>query len=188
MLVSCSAPVSLPPLASDAIIVAYGDSLTSGSGASPGHAYPAVLATLTQRTVVNAGVPGELSEAGSQRLAAVLVEHAPRLLVLIHGGNDLLRGAGTAQLRANLAAMLETARERGVAIVMMGVPDRGLWLRSADMYQALADEFSVPIDTDTLPAILSDRQLKSDPIHPNDQGYRMLAESVYRLLDDHGAL
>jgi len=188
MLVSCSAPLSLPPLAPGAVIVAFGDSLTFGSGASPGHAYPAVLATLTQRTVVNAGIPGELSEAGRQRLAAVLVEHAPRLLVLIHGGNDLLRGADTTQLRANLTAMLETARERGVAVVMLGVPDRGLWLGSADVYQALADDFSVPIDTDTLPAILSDRDLKSDSIHPNDQGYRMLAESVYRLLNDHGAL
>jgi len=188
VLVSCSAPVPLRPLASYAVIVAYGDSLTSGSGASPGHTYPEVLATLTQRIVVNAGVPGEVSEAGSQRLAAVLAEHTPRLLVLIHGGNDLLRGLETAQLRANLVAMLTTARERGVAVVMLGVPDRGLWLNSADVYQALADEFSVPIDTDTLPAILSDREFKSDPIHPNDRGYRMLAESVYRLLDDHGAL
>ncbi|MGH8503097.1 MAG: GDSL-type esterase/lipase family protein [Gammaproteobacteria bacterium] len=170
------------------MIVAFGDSLTSGSGASTGRTYPDVLADLTHRTVINAGVPGEVSEAGRQRLAGVLVEHSPRLLILIHGGNDLLRGLDDERLRANLAAMLRTARSRNVAVVMLGVPERGLFLNSADLYQELADEFSVPIDTDTLPAILSDRSLKSDTIHPNDKGYRMIAESVYRLLADHGAL
>lgn len=187
-LASCSDPVTLPPLSQDAVIVAFGDSLTSGSGATNAHDYPTVLSGLTGRKVINAGVPGEVSSEGLQRLPGVLDANSPRLLILIHGGNDLLREMDQAETRANLAAMIQMARDRGVSVAMLGVPDRGLFLHSADFYQSLAEEFSVPIDTDTLPDILSNKSLKSDLVHPNDEGYRQMAEAVYQLLGERGAL
>jgi lysophospholipase L1-like esterase len=178
----------LERLAPDARILAFGDSLTRGTGASPHESYPAVLAELSGREVVNAGVPGELTPAGRARLAAVLDDVKPALLILCHGGNDMLRKRDPGTLRANLAHMLETARARGVGVLLLGVPGPGLWLATAELYHEVARETGVPLEADALAEILGDAALKSDPIHPNARGYRALAERVHARLVDLGAL
>ena len=107
-LVACSiSQPSLSPLAKDAVILAYGDSLTFGTGAnSDTESYPAVLAQLTQRRVVNAGIPGEVSSEGLERLTSMLEQHQPDLVVLCHGGNDLIRRLDKRQLQNNLNQMI----------------------------------------------------------------------------------
>jgi acyl-CoA thioesterase I len=85
--------------------------------------------------------------------------------------------------------MIELAREQGIAVVMLGVPEPGLFLlSSADFYGDVAEEARIPIDLDLLPDILADNDLKSDMIHPNKQGYRRMAESLHALLLEGGAL
>ena len=103
-LTACSSSQpGLSPLADDAVILAYGDSLTFGTGAnSDTESYPAVLAQLTQRQVVNAGVPGEISSEGLDRLTTMLEQHQPDLVILCHGGNDLIRRLDKHQLKSNL--------------------------------------------------------------------------------------
>jgi acyl-CoA thioesterase-1 len=147
-----------------------------------------VSSKLRGRKVINAGVPGEVSGEGLERFPGVLDAYPPQLSILIHGGNDLLRGMDRAQRRANLAVMTQLAQDRGVSVLMLGVSDSGLTLASADFYQSLAEEFSAPIDIRTLPAILSDRNLKSGYVHPNDQGYHEMSEAIYRLLSASGAV
>jgi lysophospholipase L1-like esterase len=188
LLACCARSVALPPLAQDAVIVAFGDSLTSGVGVDDAHDYPAILTELAGRRVVNAGVPGEVTAEGLQRLPEVLNEHLPALVILIHGGNDILRSMDLAQTRANIGAMIRLARARGAAVAMLGVPQRGIILESAELYNDLAAQYGVPIDTETLSGILSDRALKSDPVHPNEHGYRALAAGVHSLLEESGAL
>ena len=79
---------AIEPLAPGATIVAFGDSLTAGVGASSGADYPAQLASLTGYRVVNAGVSGETTAEGVKRLPAVLAKYSPELLILLEGGND----------------------------------------------------------------------------------------------------
>ena len=79
------------PLAKDAVILAFGDSLTYGTGTNKNFSYPALLEKLTQHKVINKGVPGEISSAGLKRLPKLLDQYKPRLLILIHGGNDILK-------------------------------------------------------------------------------------------------
>ncbi|WP_006786967.1 arylesterase [Thiorhodospira sibirica] len=186
----CSkAPPPLAPLSWDATLLAFGNSLTFGTGAAPEQSYPAQLAQLTGRTVINAGVPGELSEQGLARLPELLAQHQPDLLILTHGGNDLLRRMEPQAVQANLAAMIEYAHSQGVAVVLLGVPTPALLrLRTAPLYHDLARQFAIPLEDGALAYILSKNALKADPIHPNADGYQILAARIHRLLQDAGAL
>lgn len=190
LLGACSEPP--PPLrylTQDATVLAFGDSLTYGSGAAAQNSYPAVLETLIGRRVVNAGVPGELSAAGLQRLPELLDEFEPQLLLLCHGGNDMLRRQGAAQAKQYLRDMVLLARERGIEVVLIGVPEPALFLlESAPFYGELAKELAIPIEDEALPRIESDRTLKSDQIHPNAAGYRQLAQALAELLKQAGAI
>ncbi len=184
-----SGPPQLAKLPADGVVLAFGDSLTHGNGARAEASYPVVLEELIGRRVVRAGVPGEVTARGLARLPGVLQDSAPDLLVLIHGGNDLLQRKSPGRTVANLRAMVLLARERGVAVVLIGVPNLSLIRgRSAGIYEDLAEELALPYDGETLPAILNQRNLKSDAIHPNAQGYRKLAEAVAALLRRSGAI
>jgi len=178
----------LPPLAADAVILAFGDSLTHGSGADRAESYPAVLQELTGRTVVNAGVPGEVSGEGRERLPRVLEKHAPQLVILCHGGNDMLRKHSQRALADNLRAMIGDIRAAGAGVVLLGVPRPGIFLSAADLYAEVAAELKVPILEGALAEILGDNGKKSDHVHPNAQGYAELARAVHGLLIETGAL
>lgn len=178
----------LARLAPDAIILAFGDSLTFGTGAPKGAGYPEVLAELTGRKVINAGVPGEVTADGLKRLPQVLERTSPNLVVLCHGGNDMLRKRSLTQAEANLREMVQLVRSSGAAVVMMGVPKPGLFLSTADFYQKIADDMRVAIEDDIIPDLIGDNKYKSDPIHPNADGYRRIAQALQALLRDRGAL
>jgi len=181
-------PIPLPRLAPDAVILAFGDSLTHGTGARDYQSYPAVLGERTGRTVVNAGVPGEQTDKGLRRLPGLLDRYHPDLLILCHGGNDILRKRDTAVTQANLRAMIRIARERNIPVVMIAVPNVGLFLSPADFYEDVAVEMQVPLEDGILADLLGDNRFKSDHVHPNAAGYARLAEAVQSLLTEHGAL
>ena len=190
LLGACSERIEpLPPLAHNAVILAFGDSLTYGSGASAQQSYPAVLQALSGREVINAGIPGEVSSEGLARLPALLDEYQPQLLLLCHGGNDMLRRQDVAQMAHNLQAMVALAHQRGIPVVLLGVPKPAIFgLKSADEYYRVARATGIPIEDTVVPRVLSDNSLKSDQIHPNAAGYRQMAEAVHALLQQAGAL
>ena len=181
-LCGCGGGPQIKTLEPGAVIVAFGDSLTEGSGASEEESYPAVLATLTGCKVINAGVPGEVSEEGRQRLPSVLREHKPDLVVLCHGGNDMLQRVDEAAVAAHVQAMVEEAQATGADVILLGVPRPGLFLKAPAFYADFAKRCGVPCDVKILPEILATRALKSDTIHPNAAGYRKLAQRVAELI------
>lgn len=186
---ACEQQPVVSKLPDDAVILAFGDSLTYGTGASSEQDYPSILSELTSLQVINAGIPGEITRNGIRRLPNLLDQHEPDLLVLIHGGNDILRKIPATQTTNHLQQMIQEADVREISVVMLGVPNLSLFLMSsADIYQNLASENQIPIDLDALPEILSDKSLKSDAIHPNNAGYRLMAESIHQLMQDSGAL
>jgi lysophospholipase L1-like esterase len=185
---ACSKPPSLAPLSSRATVLAFGDSLTFGTGATSGESYPAQLATMIARNVVAAGVPGEVSADGLARLPQAIDEHQPALLILCHGGNDFLRKQSDAATAANVRAMVKLARDKNIAVVLIATPKPGFSVAPPDFYAKIAQEFALPMEEKVLKRVLTDNNLKSDLVHPNAAGYRALAESVAALLRKAGAL
>jgi acyl-CoA thioesterase-1 len=84
--------------------------------------------------------------------------------------------------------MIQLARERGVAVVMIAVPSPGLSLSPPSFYREIAAEMGLPVEEESLTTVLSDGSLKSDYIHPNAAGYRRLAESIAALMKKSGAV
>ena len=189
-LIGCSDKTPpLNKLSDNAVIVAFGDSLTYGTGAKNHEAYPAQLSDLIMKEVINEGRPGELSGDGLKRLPAVLDEHEPELLILCHGGNDMLRKKNSQSIANNLKAMINEAKKRGIQVVLIGVPEPALFLlESAPFYSEIAASEKIPFEENILPAIESDNALKSDTIHPNAAGYRKFAEAIAKLLTLAGAV
>jgi lysophospholipase L1-like esterase len=186
--VGCGEKPKLPRLAPEAVVLAFGDSLTFGTGASEAESYPAQLQQLIGRRVVGAGVPGEVTAAGLERLPAALEENQPKLLVLCHGGNDFLRRQSKQQAADNVRAMVRLAKSRGVEVVLMGTPEPGFTVTPPEFYAEIAKEFGIPYEGDVVGRILKDSSLKSDPIHPNAQGYRLMAKRLAELLRKAGAV
>jgi lysophospholipase L1-like esterase len=187
-LAGCGERPKLERLPESAVVLAFGDSLTFGTGANEDESYPAHLEKLIGRRVVRAGVPGEITAQALARLPAALDEHQPRLLLLCIGGNDFLRRLDLRQAENNVRAMVKLAKDRGIGVVLIGAPEPGLLLKPPGFYSAIAKEFRVPYEAAVIRDVLTDENLKSDPIHPNARGYRVIAERLAAALKQGGAI
>ena len=175
-------------LSSDAVILAFGDSLTHGNGAKESESYPAVLQSLSGHKVINAGISGEESAQGLKRLPGELEKYKPQLLILCHGGNDMMRKKDMAKLESNIRQMIQLVKDKNIPVVMLGVPRPGLFLSSYEMYKKIADSTDIIFIEDLIPDVLGNKSLKSDTVHPNKEGYRIMAENIYSVLQEFGAL
>ncbi|MFQ5579186.1 MAG: GDSL-type esterase/lipase family protein [Nitrospiria bacterium] len=173
---------TLSPLADGAVVLAFGDSLTFGTGAESGTRYPELLEGMIHRSVINSGIAGELTHGGLKRLPGLLEDLQPSLLILCHGGNDLLKKTGENQAADNIRSMIKLARNEGIGVVLIGVPRPDLSFSAPLFYKEIAEEFNIPYEEEVLANILSKRELKSDRVHPNGDGYRKLAEGIATLL------
>jgi len=176
-------------LPEDAVLLAFGDSITYGTGAEKQQSYPAILSRLSGHKVINAGIPGEVSAQGKQRLPGLLDRYKPGLLILCHGGNDLLRRLNSADMKSNLEAMIDSATQRNIPVLLIGVPSFALlFLEANEIYNEVAEKYVLLYEGKVLPRVESEPDLKSDRIHPNAEGYRKIAMAVHQLLRDSGAL
>ncbi len=185
---SCERAPDLSKLDSDAIILAFGDSLTRGKGANENESYPTILQKLSGRKVINAGISGELSATGLKRFAETIEKHSPDLIILCHGGNDILQKKDLNKMGDNIREMIKIARDKNLPVILLGVPRPGLFLSSADIYIEIAKTTDVIFIEELMADVLGDKSLKSDMAHPNEMGYRKIAEDLYALLQNSGAL
>jgi lysophospholipase L1-like esterase len=168
-----------PLLSSDTILCA-GDSLTNGYGAPKGESYPDHLRRLTGMHIIKSGINGETSSEGLRRLPGLLQKHRPKLTILCYGGNDILQGESLSQLKYNLKKMISLCKNEGSNVLLISIPNLTLFgLEPLSLYTEVSEETDTPLLSGTITAILSDPTLKSDRIHPNSEGYRKMAESIF---------
>jgi acyl-CoA thioesterase-1 len=174
-------------------IVVLGDSLTAGLGVQQSEAYPALLEQkLVQEgyhwEVVNAGVSGDTSAAGRARLDWALDQPNVRVLVVELGANDGLRGLPPAEMKKNLAAIIEAAQAKHLAVLLAGMeapPNFGsdYTVSFRQVYRDLAREYKVPLLPFLLDKVAGDASLnQGDGIHPNPAGARIVADNVWAAL------
>jgi len=113
---------------------------------------------------------------------------APKLLLLCIGGNDFLRRLGNPQAERNVRDMVQLAKSRGVAVLLIGTPEPGFSVSPPAFYADIAKELRVPYEEGIIAEVLKDRALKADPIHPNARGYRIIAERLAHRLKQSGAI
>src|SRR5688500_13861871 len=188
VLAGCGDRPKMERLPTDAVLLAFGDSLTFGTGANEDESYPVQLERLIGRRVVRAGVPGEVTAQALARLPEALDEHAPRLLLLCIGGNDFLRRLGNQQAERNVREMVRLATSRGVAVLLIGTPEPGFMVSPPAFYSGIAQDFRLPYEEGVIGQVLRDESLKADPVHPNARGYRLIAERLADQLKQSGAL
>lgn len=183
---ACSKPY-FTKLPSDGVILAFGDSLTAGNGTSIENSYPSVLSQISGHKVINAGIPGETTEQGAARFAQALEETHPQLVILMEGGNDILRNINPQETKRNLENMIKQAQLRHIQIMLVGIPNKSLFSSHAEFYDDLAKQYNLLLDDNSIAKLEKSPEYKSDEVHFNQQGYKVLAERFYDLLKKNGA-
>ncbi len=175
------------PLNTEHTILAFGDSLTYGYGASYTESYPALLSSLSGRKVINAGINGATSDEGLRRLPELLDDKSIQLMILCFGGNDILKNQSMKALKNNLKKMVSMAREKEVETLLVSVPNISLFgLSPLALYEEVSEEENIPLLNGVLADILSQPALKNDQIHPNALGYKLMADKIYESLVENG--
>jgi len=168
-------------------ILAFGDSLTYGYGADNNESYPALLSSLSGYKVINAGINGETSDEGLQRLPELLEDKSVKLMILCIGGNDILQRQSMTALKNNLKTMIHMSKIKGIDVLLVAVPNISLFgLTPLTLYEEVAEEEDVLLLSGVLAEILGNPTLKSDQIHPNALGYKQMAEKIYESLVENG--
>lgn len=190
-IVACNKSHYGTKLTKDTVVLALGDSLTAGYGATPDTSYPAILAHLTGWHVVNAGVSGDTSAQALTRLPDLLKQHQPKLVIVSIGGNDFLQRLPETQTHQNISRIIETIQQANIALVLVGVPTFGFSAvlgKPSDhvLYQNLAEQYNIPLLSGEWSTIIAQDKLKSDHVHPNAQGYKRFANRLAAFLFEQG--
>lgn len=183
-LAACSDAPQYDPLPPGTVVLAFGDSVTHGTGARDGEDFPTQLAQITGWEVVNAGIPGDTAKRAVNRIDNELARIRPVVAIIELGGNDFLRRRPQSLVKEDLRSIITATRAAGAIPVLVAVPGASVFgaatgsLSDAPIYAELADEERVLLIEDVFVDVLSDDALRADRIHPNAAGYRAFAVGV----------
>ena len=175
----CSQPIA--NLDSDGeTIVCFGDSLTAGRGALENESYPALLGSKVKEKVINAGVSGETSADALKRIEKDVFSYHPRIVIVEFGGNDFLHQIPREETFRNIDQILETIQQHGSMAVLATVKTGLFGDRYSQKFKEIARQRKAFLILDIMRDIFYHPQLKSDQIHPNAEGYRRIAQRIYK--------
>jgi acyl-CoA thioesterase I len=172
---------NFPPLTGQ-VWVAFGDSLTSGSGASEGNDYPSLLSKRLGIPILNFGAPGQTSDEAVAKVEQI-VQLNPRVVLMCFGGNDTLQGVPHQQTFHNLSVAIDRLQQAGAFVVLLGIRSASVRDKYHSEFKKLAKAKKVLLVPNILGGVLGDARLMSDYVHPNDQGYAVIAERLEQVLN-----
>lgn len=160
-------------------IICFGDSLTYGTGASEGMDYPSLLSKMLSMPVINAGVPGDTTSSALRRLEKDVLSQSPKIVFITLGGNDLKNRIPKETAFQNLKIIVEKIQDQGALVIIGGI-SIPFWGRGfGDSYDILANETGAVLIPNIFEGIFGNPKLMSDSIHPNNDGYAIMAEKFY---------
>ena len=163
-------------------IICFGDSITFGYGADPGGDYPSALAKITCVPVINAGIDGDTSTEALKRLKSDVLDREPLMVIVEFGGNDFLRKIPTEITLNNMKAIIDTIQAEGAMVAVVDISTGMLLRQYHSPFYNLAREKGAIFIPSLLTGIITNPRLKSDFIHPNTDGYNVIAQRVYRII------
>tara|TARA_B100000929_G_scaffold237459_1_gene194260 strand:- start:490 stop:1242 length:753 start_codon:yes stop_codon:yes gene_type:complete len=172
-------------------LLVMGDSLSAAYGIEQEQGWVSLLAERLEgdAQVVNASISGETTSGGAQRFADIIGQRQPDIVLLELGGNDGLRGLPPAQMRANLATIIEQSQQAGAEVLLLGIdipPNYGQAYRDAftGVYHSLAQEYELSLVPFLLEDIALNQQLmQSDGIHPTADAQPIILDNVWPALE-----
>lgn len=159
-------------------IVCFGDSLTHGTGASNGETYPYFLQKFTNLTVVNAGVHGDTSQQGLDRIDEIF-QFKPFMVLIEFGANDFFKKIPTAVTKKNIESIVDKIQASGATAVILCTEDNQLPELRRILVE-ISNDKNAPIVSGILNEIWTDKTLFADDLHPNSAGYKIVAEKVFK--------
>ena len=172
-------------------LLVMGDSLSAAYGIEQEMGWVTLLAERLEdeADVINASISGETTSGGAQRLASIIGQQQPDIVLLELGGNDGLRGLPPTQMRSNLASMIEQSQQAGADVLLLGIdipPNYGQAYRDAftGVFHSLADEYDVPLVPFLLENVaLNTELMQDDGIHPTAAAQPLILDNVWPALE-----
>lgn len=168
--------VNYPP--KNNTIVAFGDSLVEGFGSTKGNDFVSVLSKKIDKPIINLGISGNTTKDGLIRINEISI-HNPGTVILLLGGNDYLRDIPKEDTFQNLRKIISTLQSKGDFVVLLGIRGGVLKDNFKSSFEDLAREMGTAYVPDVLDGLVGDSRYMSDLVHPNDDGYKIMAEKVY---------
>ncbi len=173
--------INYPPQGST--IVAFGDSLTVGVGASsPSKGYVSILEERLGTPIIHKGIIGNTTEDALQRLDADVLTEKPNIVLVLLGSNDYLKGVEQQVTFDNLRSITERLQAEGALVVLIGARGGLLNDKFSSDFEKLAKEKGTLLVPEIMEGIIGETSLMSDVIHPNDAGYLKMADKIAPVL------
>jgi len=161
-------------------IICFGDSITKGHGASPNADYPSALIKITSVPVVNAGINSDTTTEAVKRVESDVLSKDPLLVIVEFGGNDFLNKIPFEETIRNMEEIIKAIQAKGAMVAIADISGPEVMADYGAAYKELSVKYGAILIPGILNGIFTNPALKSDFIHPNNQGYKIVAYRIYR--------
>lgn len=162
-------------------IIAFGDSLVFGTGSTQGGGFVRMLSEDLNTNIINLGVSGETTKSALNRLWQIS-KYRPKVVILLLGGNDFLNRVPEEEIFKNLEQIIETIHQTNAIVLLLGLKEGTSNKRHRELFEELVEKYGTAYVPNIFDGVFGRSELMSDNLHPNDKGYRIIADRIKPVL------